>query len=322
MKAQGLNMQYSMAKPRNFLQGSRYSNLTTIRVSGDRFLRTRWYHFLFTSQLAAALGIWPWADNANSQDVNAILLQTLSAGPVGFGDEMGKESKENLLQAVRSDGVIVKPDAPLLPLDSDYLDGALGRNAPTLGYTRTEEGDTTAAYVFAFAATPQDRGPVHFEARDVGLRGPMAVYDYFAHKLTLVAAGGTFKGELEADDASFYVATSPGKSGIAFMGDRDNFVGTGKMRVAAIQDSPGQFEATVLFARDESEISLHGYAAYEPQVAVHGGHAANMQYDSATGEFTVTISRDASAPEVSRSTWEPPVHEVRVVFSRRGHSGI
>lgn len=322
MKAQGLNMQYSMAKPRNFLQGSRYSNLTTIRVSGDRFLRTRWHDFLFTSQLAGALGIWPWADNANSQNVNAILLQTLSAGPVGFGDELGKESKQNLLQAARSDGVIVKPDAPLVPLDSDYLDGALGRNAPTLGFTQTVHGGTTTAYVFAFAATPQARGTVHFQAQDVGLPGAMAVYDYFAHKLTLVPAGEAFKGELEADDASFYVATSPGKSGIAFMGDRNDFVGTGKMRVAAIKDSPGQFETTVLFARGESEISLHGYAAYEPQVAAHGGHAANLQYDSATGEFTVTISPDASTPEVSRSTWEPPIHEVRVVFNRRGHSGI
>ena len=321
MKAQGINMQYSMAKPRNFLQGSRYSNLTTIRVSGDRFNRTRWHDFLFTSQLAGSLGIWPWADNANSQDVNAILLQTLSAGPVGFGDELGKESKQNLLQAARSDGVIVKPDAPLVPVDADYLEGALGRNGPTLGYTHTAQGDTTTAYVFAFAQTPQDRKAVHFQAHDVGLDGPIAVYDYFAHRLTLVPAGSAFNGQLESDDASFYIVASPGKSGIAFMGDRDDFVGTGRMRIASINDSPGQLEATVLFARGEREMTLHGYAELEPQVTVHGGHAQSVQYDAATGEFNVTVSPDPTAPEASRNPWEPPVQEVRVVLSQRGRSG-
>ena len=317
MKAQGINMQYSMAKPRNFLQGSRYSNLTTIRVSGDRFYRTRWHEFLFTSQLAGALGIWPWADNANSQDVNAILLQTLSAGPVGFGDELGKESKQNLLQAARSDGVIVKPDAPLVPIDADYLDGALGRNAPTLGYTYTAQGDTTTAYVFAFAQTPEDRKAVHFRAHDVGLDGAMAVYDYFAPKMTLVPAGGVFNGELEADDASFYISASPGKSGIAFLGDRDDFVGTGRMRIASINDSPQQLEATVLFAQAESEITLHGYAKFEPQVTAHGGHAGDLHYDAATGEFDVSISPDANAPAAAQTAWEPSVREVHVLLRRQ-----
>src|SRR6185437_15665724 len=38
MKAQGLTMQYCSAEPDMFLQGTRYSNLTTIRVSNDRFV--------------------------------------------------------------------------------------------------------------------------------------------------------------------------------------------------------------------------------------------------------------------------------------------
>jgi hypothetical protein len=316
MKAQGLTIQYSMAKPRNFLQGSRYSNLTTIRVSGDRFLRTRWHHFLYTSQLAGALGIWPWADNANSQDVNAVLLQTLSAGPVGFGDELGKESKQNLLQAARSDGVIVKPDAPLVPIDADYLEGALGRNGPTLGYTHTTQGDITTAYVFAFAQTPQDRKAVHFKAHDVGLDGPLVVYDYFARKLTLVPAGSAFNGELEGDDASFYISASPGKSGIAFLGDRDDFVGTGRMRIASVADSATQLNTTVIFAREESELTLHGYAGFTPRVTAQGGRVGSVHYNAATGEFDVPISADPNNQPVDRTAWEPPVREVHVTFSR------
>jgi len=161
---------------------------------------------------------------------------------------------------------------------------------------------------------------VHFQAHDVGLDGPIVVYDYFARKLTLVPAAGAFNGELEGDDASFYISASPGKSGIAFLGDRDNFVGTGRMRIASINDSPGQLEATVLFAQGERGMTLHGYAGFEPQVTVHGGHAEDVQYDAATGEFNVAVSPDPTAPAASRSPWEPPVQEVRVVFGQRGRS--
>ena len=52
----GLVMQYCMALPRHFLQGAKYSNLTTIRTSGDRFEPGKWRDFLYTSQLAAAVG--------------------------------------------------------------------------------------------------------------------------------------------------------------------------------------------------------------------------------------------------------------------------
>ena len=107
----GLTMQYCMAPARMFLQGAKYPNLTTIRVSDDRFERKKWNNFLYTSMLAEAVGRWPWVDVFKSTEIDNLRLSVLSAGPVGVGDEIGKESKENLMQAVRPDGVIVKPDA-------------------------------------------------------------------------------------------------------------------------------------------------------------------------------------------------------------------
>lgn len=316
MKAKGLTMQFCSAEPNMFLQGTRYSNLTTIRVSNDRFVRARWHDFLFTSQLAGALGIWPWADDATSRDANAILLQTLSAGPVGFADQIGQENPQNIMQAVRADGVIVKPDAPLVPVDGDYINGALERPGPILGHTQTKQGSTTTAYVFAFAPTPQDQGPVQFQASDIGLSGPMAVYDYFAHRVTIVPAGGSFRGDLESDQASYYVCVSPGASGIAFWGDRDDFVSSGRMRIASINDIPRQLTATVVFAQKEEGVTLHGYAPFEPQVSVRSGHAGAMHYDSTTGEFDIAVSPDSHSPLVTQTTWGPRVRDVTVIFRR------
>jgi len=46
----------------------------------DRFGRSRWDSFLFTSQFARAAGIWPWADVFMSGETNNLLVSVLSAG--------------------------------------------------------------------------------------------------------------------------------------------------------------------------------------------------------------------------------------------------
>ena len=76
----GLVLQYCMALPRYFLQGAKYSNLTTIRTSGDRFEPGKWRNFLYTSQLASALGMWPWCDVFKSSEMGNMIVSVLSAG--------------------------------------------------------------------------------------------------------------------------------------------------------------------------------------------------------------------------------------------------
>ena len=134
----GGTLQYCMPYACYFLQGCRYPNLTTIRTSTERFGPSRWNDFLYTSRLASALGLWPWSDVYNSSERNNVMLSTLSAGPVGVGDAIGAETKTNLVRAVREDGVIVKPDAPIVPTDSTYLADARNLNAPT-GVSPTDD---------------------------------------------------------------------------------------------------------------------------------------------------------------------------------------
>src|SRR5208282_2429220 len=136
--------------PCYFMQGCRYDNLTTIRTSDDRFEPARWNDFLYTSRLASALGIWPWADVFMSDETNNLLLATLSAGPVGIGDMLGAENGPNLFQAVRRDGVIVKPDAPIVPLDQCYIADANQQPSPLVASTFTQQGGRKTSYVFAF----------------------------------------------------------------------------------------------------------------------------------------------------------------------------
>lgn len=52
----GMTLQYCMPLPRHVLQTVEYGNVTTMRVSDDRFDRNRWDTFLYTSRLASGAG--------------------------------------------------------------------------------------------------------------------------------------------------------------------------------------------------------------------------------------------------------------------------
>lgn len=312
----GQTMQYCMATPRFFLQGAKYGNLTTIRTSGDRFERGKWNDFVYTSLLARALGLWPWADVFMSTETDNLLLATLSAGPVGTGDGIGHESRENILHAARADGVLVKPDAPLVPTDASILADARQAHTPLIAATYIDGGTgqtRRTAYVFACTRTG-DTPAVSFSPSALGFPGLVVVYNYFDKTARRVGAGGTYRDTLGPTGRACYVVAPVGASGIALLGDGGKFVGTGRQRLAALSDAPGRRAAVVLFASGESSVMLHGYALSAPRVAASGGTAGPVAFDPATGHFAVTVSPGAHAP---LSSGPDPARRVTVVFGTR-----
>jgi len=289
---QGITMQYCMPYACHFLQGSLYPNLTTIRTSGDRFNPGLWNDFLYTSRLASSLGIWPWADVFNSGEINNLLLATLSAGPVGIGDELGTENKINLLKAVRADGVIVKPDLPIVPMDRTYISDANGIVAPFLASTSTLHGDIQTAYVFAFNRSGTPATKLRFNASELGIRGPVYVYDYFSGLGHRLDADHSFAQALDKDAAAFYVLAPIGKSGIAFLGDKGKFVGTGKQRVASLEESSDRLTVKLLFSEAEKGCILHGYARKAPELSSESGSVTLLHFDAATKYFEVAANPD------------------------------
>jgi hypothetical protein len=287
---QGITVQYCMPYPCHFLQGSHYANLTSIRTSEDRFTTNKWDDFLYTSRLAYSMGIWPWADVFMSTEVNNVLLSTLSAGPVGIGDAIAAESKANLFQAVRADGVIVKPEVPIIPLDRTYVADANHEAVPLIASTFTDRDGLMTAYVFAFNRRKTPADEIHFTAGEVGVKGPAYVYDYFSGGGELLGASDTFSAALGANASAFYVVASVGGSGIAFLGDAGKFVGTGKQRIESLRDEPGKLTVGVVLATNETSVVLHGYAAYEPKAKALGGTVQEIKYDSTTKHFMITIN--------------------------------
>ena len=298
----GLVMQYCMALPRYFLQGAKYSNLTTIRTSGDRFEPGKWRHFLYTSQLASALGIWPWCDVFKSGELGNMIVAVLSAGAVGTGDAMGKEVPGNIRLAARADGVLVKPDRPMVPTDETYLGEAHGGNFLT-AWTCTDHGDHRTLYLFEFwkgrGLNANENPPWTIAPEYLGIRSAAYVYDVIARQGKPLAKGETFKSNVPLGVGSYgYVIVAPvGPSGIAFFGDQDKIASTGKQRISDIRESTEALRVTVLTAPGESVVTLHGYAEATPICQLADGKALPVQYDVATKHFTVTVTVPATGGE-------------------------
>lgn len=288
--AHDITIQYCTAPPNDFLQSASYPALTTIRVSHDRFTRSRWDDFLYTSRLASALGLLPFTDVFMSTEPVNLLLATLSAGMVGIGDPLGAESTRNLLQAVRPDGMIVKPDVPIVPIDATYLADAQQPNAPMVAATYSDHTGLREAYVVAYQRHG-GHGDIAFSPNALGVAGAAYVYNYFTDTGTLVPAGQSFRDTTDPDTA-YYIVAPVGASGIALLGDAGKFVAASRQRITALADD-GSVHATLSFAAGERTVTLYGYAPAAPQVSVTQGSAGRVQYDPATHVFRVSISPGA-----------------------------
>ncbi len=309
-----LSVQYCMPEPRHFLQGATYPNVTTIRTSGDRLERKKWDLFLYTSRLALAVGIWPWTDVFMSGETDNLIIATLSGGMVGTGDAIGKEDAENLLRAARPDGVLVKPDAALVPLDEVYVADAAGRSEPMVASTYTDHGGRRTAYVFAYGrdASAANAG---FVPQALGMTGTVVVYDAGARTAQRVAADQRYSFAIKGGGYAFLEVAAASSSGLCFLGDEGKFVADGRKRIAAIDAENGGLKVTVTFAAGESGVRLFGYSAKVPHMAAVSGSVTGIDFDPATGRYAFSVS---PAPAVTpESPGNDPVQQAVVTIVDR-----
>jgi hypothetical protein len=293
MKARGIDIQYCMPLPADLLQSTNYANLATVRVSDDHFKPSNWDSALFDSRQASALGIWPWTDVFNSDQTDNLLLSVLSGGIVGVGDPLGAVDAANLRRAMRGDGVLVKPDAPIVPDDATYLADATGADQPMVASTYSDHGSLRDLYIFAYRRGSAQKAA--FVPADLGLRGRAYIYNYFRGTGQVVAAGAAYHDAVGS--GSYYVAAPIGPSGIAVLGDLGRFVSLGAQRIGGVVDT-GTVQLTIHFGRGERSVTLSGYASAAPRVNAIGGGAGAVSYDDANQLFHVVLSPASGASDV------------------------
>ena len=254
MKKEGLTLQYCMALPRNMMQGVKYSNLTTIRTSQDRFEPRKWAAFLFTTPLAEGVGALPWADVFKSSEMGNMTLAALSAGPVGTGDAIGREDKANILKAARPDGVLVKPDEPIVPTDATYQNEAVKNGLPFVASTVTRHGALETRYLFAFRRSDSS---LNFSAQGSAVRTALVnlVTGKFVSYVDSKAPVGL---SLPQTGYGYFMLAPVTKTGVALFGDLGKIVTTGKQRIESMVDSGDGLRVRIRFAKGEGPVTLSG----------------------------------------------------------------
>ena len=287
----GLKIVYCMPLWEHILQSSKYDNVIAARVSNDAFSRGRWDELIFNSRIVSALGLWPFADAFASKNVKDVLLATLTAGPIGSGDALGSIIGANLSRAVRSDGVIVKPDVPLAPTDSTFVAISARPDAPVVTFTYTDHAGLRTAYVFAYDRVEGVQSPVSFAPESLGIAARAFVYDYFHETGRVTQLGQSFTGSVDYNGYYFVVAPV-GTSGIAFLGDPGKFVSCSKKRIEQISDD-GVLRVSVRFAEGEKSVVLHLYSPFQPVATAEVGSVGPLT-PSAAGTYRVAVTPDAS----------------------------
>jgi hypothetical protein len=297
MLSKGITIQYCMPLPSQYMASTQYSNVQTIRTSVDRFDREKWDSFLYDSRLATAVGLWPWTDVFFSNELPNLILSTLSAGPVGVGDALGETNAHNLAAVVSADGLIVKPDSPLLPVNAMYMNDAMDEGAPMVAISESAFGKQRARYIFAYARSESQEG-VTIPLSSFEITGPVFAYDWVTHRGELIPDGGSLRMKF-GDGWDYQILSPVNREGLALLGDTDKIVSLGKQRIAALE-AHGSLTVTIKFAHDEDVLTISGYAPHLPNLKALQGKLNSTAYDPQTKIFRARVTPADSGEAILR----------------------
>jgi hypothetical protein len=282
-----ISIQYCMPLPSHYMASTQYPNVRTIRPSGDRFDANRWDSFLYGSRLATAVGLWPWADVFFSSELDNLVLATLSAGPVGVGDALGQTNAKNLFSAIRGDGVLLKPDKPLLPIDAMYVADAENRRSPMVAQAETEFGHLRAHYIFTYARQSAAT-EVTIPVRTLGITGPTVLYDWIHHRCELLAPEAAIQAHF-SNGWSYQIAVPVTETGLALIGEAEKIVPLARQRISSLKLGRSIL-ADITFTPSERSVTIAGYARRQPVIRASSGRVTRVNYDPAAHMFTADIA--------------------------------
>jgi hypothetical protein len=271
LREKGMTSHYCMQLPRNVLQSTENPVMVSLQGSRDHHVATRrnvlatddtdpyvWRHLIFTSAFYGAAGIWPSRDQTQTMaDANAyedILLANLLGGSIELGHRIGECDFDLVRKTFREgDGLILKPDRPIAPLDRCYIDGG------AVGYTESSISGKKWYYVLSFPAASY---LPDFKPADLGVSGRWAVYHHDAGFATVQDAAVPVNLRREVKHEYFVVAPLLG-NGMAVFGDTAKFVTMADKRLALVETS-GEALRVGVISNDVRNPIVTGYSPRRP----------------------------------------------------------
>jgi hypothetical protein len=213
---------------------------------------------IFTSALYGAVGIWPSRDNIQTvADPNAyedVLLANLLGGEIQLGHRIGECNFELVRKTYREcDGLILKPNRPITPIDRCYLEGGV------VGYTESSHNANTWYYVLSL---PPAGHLSEFCPEDLGGTGRWAVYNHDSRQVSIVNAASPLALQRRVKH-EYFVLAPLFESEVAVFGDVEKFVTMADMRIASVEAAREGLRVGVVSNLKWNPVTV-GYAAQRP----------------------------------------------------------
>jgi hypothetical protein len=289
----GLTVQLCMGSAANLMHVVDLPAVTTFRTSLDyqpNIAKEGWWpQFHTVNMLAGALGVLPFKDNFQSAEKYGeaeALISALSSGMVGMSDGIGKAKAELVMATCRSDGLLLKPDRAVTPIDAMFLP----HQRPFIAYTESKRKQGTWKYVAAYHLASKHEQRIEadtviarfmYDARpfeemfifpekvtdwhvdpvsDLGISVPVVAYNWRTKTASVVS--GTFDVPEIKDlyDHAYFVLAPIFNNGMALIGEADKYVTMADKRFTDIVVENDSLTVTLAGAASE-EVTLFAYDA-------------------------------------------------------------
>jgi len=335
MDRKGLDIQYCMPTMGFYLESTKFQNVSNIRSSNDYQVRLGgrsnqlWWEHVYTSPIIWALGVYPFKDviitnPPGKMEKNPVLrnlqgttgdkyeegitltepfyhqsalLSILSAGPVGVGDRKGDVNKPIVMLMADEKGVLVKPDAPMAPIDRMYYTDTRTSATALTGYTTSTAGGSTWYYVLGLNVTEaMAKAKFELTSEDINTGGRYVAYDFTRKRALALGEDFTIKQNLDALDFMYIVLAPMTGTGRALIGDTGKYVTASSGRIKDWSDAPEAMEID-LAGPEGSETQLLIYTKDEPSRVVDVTRGAEIKkvdkaYIGTAAEGWSQVTRD------------------------------
>ena len=222
-----------------------------------------WKRIIFNSAFYGAVGIWPSRDQTQTiADPNAfedLLIANLLGGEIQLGHRIGECDFDLVRRTYREgDGLVLKPDKPIAPIDRSYLEGGM------VGYTESRIGSHSWFYVLSL---PSAGYLPNFRPSDLELEGKWLVYNFDRQSASIKDATDTINLSPNVKHEYFVLAPLL-QNQMAVVGDVEKFVTMADMRIGSIESSEGSLRVAVI-SNSAKNPMIVGYSNARPaRVAV------------------------------------------------------
>ncbi|MHA1784505.1 MAG: hypothetical protein ACTSVE_04865 [Candidatus Helarchaeota archaeon] len=306
---QGITIQYCMANPGMILHSIEFPSVTHARTSNDYNSRLpkKFYYPCFTQAniFIKMVGIWPSKDNFFSTTgpslfyrekypVLETLLSCLSGGVVGPADKIGFLNKELLMKTCRSDGVLLKPDRPLTPIDLMFVPN----RKYYLNSTESVKNSLKWEYILVMNIWPRRVKDKSFTLRDFGIENERVLYDFHNKILRKINIDEPIVQYLKKNQHAYYIAAPIFENKISFIGNPEKFITCSNLQFPMVIYENGQLIIKINELK-EHEISLLFYTKTKPgKLDIEGANILTEHYNEPNKKYEIRIKMQEEKAEI------------------------